>query len=96
MQISGVSTSSSISMGKMDSSPSRKAVTDQAAIKFSPNSFISLVEDAAQMPEVRGDVVDAFKSRIQAGEYPTQNALASLVNVIGGAVIQQARPDLSS
>jgi hypothetical protein len=48
------------------------------------------------MPEVRSDVVDAFKSRIQAGSYPTQDDIAGLTDLIGGGIVQQALSCLPS
>jgi len=91
MQISGISTTSSIPMGKTNSPRVGQPAADQAVINFSGDSFSSLVKEAGQMPEVRSDVVAAFKSRIQAGQYPTQDTIAGLVNVIGGAVVEQAK-----
>ena len=59
-------------------------------INFSPDSFSSLVSEAGQMPEVRNDVVDSFKSRIASGQYPTQATIAGLTNILGGSILQQA------
>jgi len=97
MQISGVTISTSIPMPKTSSSSVGKTATDdQAVINFSPDSFSSLVKQAGQMPEVRSEVVDAFKSRIQAGSYPTQDDIAGLTDLIGASIVQQARAGQSS
>ena len=96
MQINGVTSSPSIPMQKASSSQVGKTVTDQAVINFSPDSFSSLVNEAGQMPEVRSELVDAFKSRIQAGSYPTQEDIAGLTDLIGGGIVQQALSGLSS
>jgi anti-sigma28 factor (negative regulator of flagellin synthesis) len=90
MQISGISTSTSIPLEKTKSTQVSKPAQDQAVMNFSADSFSTLVKEAGQMPEVRSDVVDAFKARIQSGEYPSQDVIAGLANVIGGAIVQQA------
>jgi hypothetical protein len=98
MQISGFSNSPSLPVGKTTSSSPQagKPATDQAVIDFSADTFSSLVKEAAQMPEVRSEVVDAFKARIQSGDYPSQETLAGLTNLIGGGILQQAKADSSS
>ena len=96
MQITGVSTPIPFSMEKTNSSPVGKPATDQAVINFSADSFSSLVQEAGQYPDVRSEVVDSFKARIQAGAYPTQSDIAGLTNVIGGSVMQMAKSGLSS
>ena len=96
MQIHGVTSSSSIPMQKTSSAPVGKAVADQAVINFSPDSFSGLVKEAGQMPEVRSELVEAIKSRIQAGNYPTQDAIAGLADLIGSGVVRLARSESSS
>jgi anti-sigma28 factor (negative regulator of flagellin synthesis) len=96
MQISGISTSLSIPMGKINSSQVSKPARDEAVLNFSTNSFSSMVKQAGQMPEVRSEVVDAFKARIQSGQYPSQDVIAGLTDLIGGAIVQQARSGSSS
>jgi hypothetical protein len=83
-------------MQKSSSSQAGKAAANRAVINFPPDSFSSLVREAGQMPEVRSDVVDAFKSRIQAGSYPTQDDIAGLTDLIGGGIVQQALSCLPS
>jgi len=95
MQINGVTNSLPIPMQKTTTSKAVNVAADQAVINFSPDSFSSLVKEAGQMPEVRSELVDAFKSRIQAGNYPSPDDLAGLVNVIGRSVVQQALSDSS-
>jgi len=96
MQISSVTTSQLVSpLAKTSNSSSAANVSsssssDEAVINFSPDSFSSLVSAAGQMPEVRNDVVESFKSRIAAGQYPSQATIAGLTNVIGGSILQQA------
>ncbi len=48
------------------------------------------------MPDVRSEVVDAYRSRIQAGNYPSEDTLAGLTRVIGGGVMQLAQTDSAS
>lgn len=97
MQISGVSNSTPISAAR--TAPSSSAVapsSDQAVLNTSADSFSSLVQEAAQMPDVRSEVVDAYRSRIQAGNYPSEDTLAGLTRVIGGGVMQLAQTDSAS
>ena len=96
MQISGVSTSSSIPMDRTISTQAGKVSSDAAVLKFSADSFSSLVQEAGQMPEVRTDLVEAFRSRIQSGNYPTQETIAGLANLIGPSIVQQAKAGSSS
>jgi anti-sigma28 factor (negative regulator of flagellin synthesis) len=96
MQISSISISSSVPMDKSRLSPAGKAATDQAVINFSPDTFSSLVQEANQMPEVRSEVVDSFKARIQSGEYPSQDVIEGLTDLIGGSIVQQAKSGSSS
>ena len=96
MQITGVSTPIPFPMEKKNSSPVGKPATDQAVINFSASSFSSLVQEAGQYPEVRSELVDSFKARIQSGAYPSQEDISGLTNVIGGSVLQMAKSDSSS
>jgi hypothetical protein len=97
MQISGITSTPPMSMDKSPSpSPAAKADSDQAVLNFSADSFSSLVQEAAQAPEVRDEVVDAFKARIQSGEYPPAQTVAGLADAIGGAVVGLARSGASS
>ena len=64
--------------------------SDEAVLHFSADTFSSLVQQAGQMPEVRTDLVNAFKTRIQSGSYPTEETIAGLARMIGGSVVQQA------
>ncbi len=96
MQISGISASPSIPVEKTNSSQVSKPAVDQAVINFSADSFSSLVKEAGQMPEVRSEVVDAFKTRIQAGNYPSQDVIAGLTDLIGGGIVRQAKSVSSS
>ena len=97
MQISSISTSPSMSVEKTTpSSPVPSEATDQAVLNFSADSFSSLVKEAGQMPEVRSEVVDAFKARIQAGHYPAQEIIAGLTRLIGGGIVQQAKSGSSA
>ena len=96
MQITGVSTSIPFSMEKTNSSPVGKPATDEAVLNFSADSFSSLVQEAGQYPDVRSELVDSFKARIQSGAYPSQDDIAGLTNVIGGTVLQLAKSDSAS
>jgi hypothetical protein len=63
---------------------------DQVAMSLSPDTFAGLVRDAGNMPDVRGDVVAAYKSQIQSGNYPTEDDLDGLVDLMGGTWAKQA------
>jgi hypothetical protein len=94
MQISSFSASLSTLPSKTmsSSSPAPKPSSGQAETNFSTSadSFSGLVQQAGQMPEVRGEVVDSFKARIQAGQYPTPDAIDNLTDVIGSSIVQMA------
>ncbi len=96
MQITGATTSPSIFMGKINSSPAPKPAQDQAVMNVSADSFSSLVKAANAFPEVRSDVVDSFKARIQSGAYPTQDDVSGLADVIGSHIVQAANSDSAS
>jgi anti-sigma28 factor (negative regulator of flagellin synthesis) len=99
MQIGNITTSTSFSAAKTTSSQAGNVTSDtpdQAVLNFSANSFSSLVKEASQMPDVRSELVDAFKARIHAGHYPAQDVIDGLTRLIGGAVLQQARSSSSS
>ncbi len=64
---------------------------DQVAMSLSPDTFSSLVQEAGAMPEVRGELVDAFKSQVQSGSYPSQDTLDGLVDLMGGTWAKNAR-----
>ena len=78
-------------MEKKTSPSVGKPAVDQAVINFAPGSFSGFVQEASQFPEVRSELVDSFKSRIQSGSYPSQEDIAGLANVIGGHVLQLAQ-----
>ncbi len=88
MQISSISISNSLPLEKTKSSPAPKASTDTAVINFSASSFSGLVKQASQMPEVRSEVVDSFKSRIQSGQYPTEETMDHLVDTLGASIVK--------
>jgi hypothetical protein len=48
------------------------------------------VNEARSYPEVRSQVVDSFKSRIQSGNYPSQDVISGLSRVLGGVVAQNS------
>ena len=75
----------------MNPPPGEPPASDQVMINFSPDSFSSLVKEAGQMPEVRSEVVGAYKARIQAEQYPSQEIIAGLTRLIGGGILQLAQ-----
>jgi len=96
MQISSISITTPLPVEKTRLSPSGKAATDQAVINFSPDTFSSLVNEAGQMPEVRSEVVDAYKARIQAGQYPSEDVVSGLTDLIGGSIVHLAASESSA
>jgi hypothetical protein len=84
MTISGISSSGSIAYGQPASrTPAQPPADDQMSMSLSADTFSSLVSDAGQLPDVRGEVVDAYKSRIQSGEYPSSDTLDNLTDLMG-------------
>jgi anti-sigma28 factor (negative regulator of flagellin synthesis) len=83
MMISGISSSSSVAFGQPTARAQAQPAGDQVSMSLSADTFSNLVSEAGQMPDVRGEVVDAFKARIQSGEYPSPQTLDGLADVMG-------------
>ncbi len=96
MTISGISNAGSITYTPSASRPQAQPAGDQVSMSLSPDTYSSLVSEAGQMPEVRSEVVDSFKSRIQSGDYPTQDTLDGLVDRMGGTWAANARSSSDS
>ena len=96
MQIGSITSSGAFSLDRTISSPAQTASTDQVMINTSSDSFSDLVKAAGQMPEVRSDVVDAYKSQVQNGHYPSQEIVAGLIDLIGGGISKMAQEMSSS
>ena len=77
-------------MEKTKSSPTAKPSTDQAVMNTSADSFSSLVKQASQFPEVRSDLVDSFRARIQSGQYPTADTMDDLTEALGPSIVAMA------
>jgi len=60
--------------------------TDKAVLNTSGDTFSSLVNEAKSYPEVRGEVVDAYKARIASGSYPSEEVVEGLIKLMGGLV----------
>jgi len=73
-----VTTTSSSSTSSPDS--------DQAVLNMSASTFSSLVQEAKAYPEVRSDVVQAYKAGIASGSYPSEEVVAGLIKLMGGLV----------
>lgn len=99
MQINSINTSPTVPVTKATTPKAPNAVSgnsDHAEFNLSADSFSSLVKQAGQMPEVRTELVDSFKSRIQSGQYPSQDVVKGLSHVIGGGIAMlAAQPDSS-
>jgi hypothetical protein len=91
MTITGVTTAGAITYTPAASRPQAQPAGDQVSMSLSPETYSSLVTAAGQYPEVRGELVDAFKSRIQSGDYPTEDTLDGLVDLMGGTWAANAK-----
>ncbi len=90
--ISGLSSLASISFSPRIARPPAAASSgDHLAMSLSADTFSSLVREAGQMPDVRSSLVNSFKSRIQAGSYPTDHTLDRLTSLMGGTWARQAQ-----
>ena len=99
MHISGFTTSPIPSIPVETSKTSQTSDTtssDEAVLNVAPDTFSSLVQQAGAMPEVRGELVDAYKSRIASGQYPSQETVSGLADVLGGTIVKQATEGLAS
>ena len=94
--ISGLSSTNPIGYTPSASRPpAQPDDNDQVSMSISADTFSSLVQEAGQMPDVRSELVDAFKSRIQSGAYPSQDTVDGLVDKMGAAWLQSAGVDSS-
>jgi len=90
MQINGVSSSLPATFLKPAPSPQGTApVGDQVSISTSAEVFSSLVGQVGKMPEVRGEMVDAYKVRVAAG-YPGPLDVEGLANLMGSTWMRNA------
>ncbi len=92
MQINGTTTPSSVPVVNTTTSYSASApnteAVDTADLSNSASSFASYVNEASQMPEVRSEVVDSYRARVHAGQYPSAEVVAGLTRLIGGPIMQ--------
>ena len=68
------------------SSTTSSTHSDQAVLNMSASTFSSLVQEAKSYPEVRSEVVDAFKARVASGGYPSEDIVAGLIKLVGGMI----------
>jgi hypothetical protein len=83
MTISGISSSSPLSYGQPTARTPAQPEGDQVSMSLSADTFSSLVSEAGQLPDVRSDVVDAYKSRVESGDYPSSKTLDGLADLMG-------------
>jgi hypothetical protein len=97
MTINGVTSAASLGYVPANSrAQAQQPAGDQVAMSLSPETFSSLVSEAGSMPEVRGEVVDAFKSQVQSGNYPSQETLDGLVDLMGSSWVKLAATSSAS
>ena len=97
MQINSVSSTNPVTFTKPTPLPQpAQPAGDQVSMSLSPDTFSSLVNEAGQMPEVRSEVVDAYKARIQAGQYPNEDVVSGLTDLIGGSIVHLAASESSA
>ncbi len=96
MQIGSITSSGAFSLERTMSSPAQNTSSDQVMINTSPDTFSSLVNEAGQMPEVRSDLVDAYKAKVQSGNYPPEDIVAGLIHLIGGNIVKAAQSNATA
>jgi len=69
---------------------------DQVAMSLSPETFSDLVSTASNLPDVRSELVDAYKTRVNAGDYPAQDVIEGLINLMGGTWAKEAQSGTSA
>jgi len=84
MTIRRVSIPRTLAGAQSVSRPPAPPARGRVPVSLSPETCSSLVTQASQMPEVRNELVEAYKSRIQSGAYPTQETVDRLVDLMGG------------
>ncbi len=58
---------------------------DQAALQITSPTFTSLVQEAKSYPEVRSEVVAAYKAQVASGHYPPSDVISGLAGLLSGA-----------
>ncbi len=96
MTINGVSNAGAIAYAQPVSRPQAQPAGDQVSMSLSPETYSSLVTTAGQMPDVRTEVVDAYKARIQSGDYPTPETVDGLVDLMGPTWLTNAKASPSA
>ena len=79
-----------LSTSEIDAPP-----VDFALLDMAPDQFADLVNEAKAMPEVRDDVVRAYRARIRSGHYPSYDIVAGLTHLIGDLIAQGPSSDES-
>ncbi len=97
MTISGITSTASLAYSQAGSrAQTQQPAGDQVSMSLSPETFSDLVSTASSMPEVRGELVDAYKSQIKSGHYPAQDVIEGLIKLMGGAWSKAAQDSSSS
>jgi hypothetical protein len=55
-------------------------------VQISSPTFSSLVQEATAFPEVRDQVVAAYKSQIASGQYPSAEVVSALADRLTGSL----------
>jgi anti-sigma28 factor (negative regulator of flagellin synthesis) len=90
MNINSATATSHLTFEKTSTLSVAKNTSDKAVMNTSADSFVSLVQQASSVPEVRSELVDAYKSRISAGHYPAQDVIEGFIHLMGGRLAQMA------
>ncbi len=72
------------SSASSDESSASSSTSDQAALNLSSATFSSLVKEAKAYPEVRSEVVTAYKAQMATGHYPPVDVVSGLADLLSG------------
>ncbi len=90
MQIPGLTSSGSVRLGDVHAPSRTETTSDTFAMNMSPETFSNLVKQAMEMPDVRQNLVDAYKARVSSGHYPDAVTLDGLTRVMSEICARQA------
>ncbi len=68
--------------GTRSSSPA--TATAQSPLQLTSPTFSSMVEEAKSYPEVRSEVVAAYKAQVASGHYPPAVVISGLADLLSG------------
>ena len=96
MQINSITSTVPVSYLKPTVAIPAQAPTDQVSMSLSAETFSGMIQQAAGTPDVRSELVEAYKARVHTDHYPAQDVIDGLINLMGGKWAAMAKSGLST